>query len=158
MRLQETSKFFSQSSPFQILFFTFQSLHPRFCERRSAFTPYSSLFLQICISFLLVPKQITICLVASNNTDLLYHSYVIQKSGHSQYQLDFCFIFHQAKSKCELDCILFGHWGKICFQAYSGDWPNLFPCAYRTKVLFPQWCWLGVLLNFSRLRSKFPHS
>ena len=83
-----------------------------FVQEDQFFTPYPSLFLHTCISLLLVPRQITICLVASNNTDLLYHSYVIQKSGHSQYQLGFCSKFHQAKSKCEPDCIIFWTLGK----------------------------------------------
>lgn len=130
MCLQEPSNLFSQPSPFlYILFLTPRCPHPRLCARRSALTPYSSLFLQSCISFLLVPKQITICLVALSNTDLFYHSCIIQKSGHSQYQLGFCSRFHQTKSKCKPDCIIFWTLGK-----------NMLPSLFRWLAKFISLC------------------
>ena len=85
-----------------------------------------------CISFLLLPKQITTNLEAWNNTNVWSHCFC-----RSKVQLDWTgsSVSHKAKTKLWARThSLLKTLGKDLFPSWSGCWQNSVPCGCRTEV------------------------
>lgn len=93
---------------------------------------YCSCLNSPCICFLLLNYKNTKNLEAANNTHLLVHSFLCQKSS----EVGLSSLLKHRLKRCHQSWIpLRRSWGRICLEAHSCSWKNPAPSNYSSEIL-----------------------